>query len=119
MNIAGKAGGVGSYLDLRMYIFVFPVNPPGAGWYLQNSPAAIETSGDWAQSPSYLGSGGAPAETGQTLKIRAALVTKDATFNDKKLEDLAKSGGVTVLSAVEDIEGIVAISDSIDVTITR
>jgi len=118
-NPSGTTGGVGSFNNLRLYVFVFPVNPPGAGWYLQKSPAAIESNGNWAQSPSALGDEKSSAVNGHTLRIRAVLVTRDATLNGRKLEDLAKSKELIVLSAVEDIDGIVAISDVIDLTLAR
>jgi hypothetical protein len=65
--------------DLRLYVLVFPINPPGAGWYIQLQPGSIQSSdGLWSQSPSWLGSVGAPEETGHTLKIVAVIVSTDA-----------------------------------------
>ena len=118
-HVHGKIGGIGSFSDYRVYVFVFPVTPPGAGWYLQKSPAAIESNGDWEQSPAYLGNVTFPAVTGNVLKLRAALVKADATFNGTTLEDLVKSSDLIVLSTVEDIDGIVALSDIVDLTLDR
>ncbi len=118
-HVQGKIGGVGSFSDYRMFVFVFPVTPPGEGWYLQKSPAAIESNGDWEQSPAYLGNNTFPAVAGNVLKIRAVLVKSDATFNGAKLEDLAKSNDLIVLSAVEDIDGDIAFSDIVHLTVNR
>jgi hypothetical protein len=118
-HVRGRAGGVDSFINYRLYVFVFPSNPPGAGWYLQKLPAPIESSGDWTQPQSYLGAIGAPAEKGDEFKIRAVLVRTDATVNSRKLEDMANSKELIVLPAVEDIDGIVAISDIIDLTLNR
>jgi hypothetical protein len=118
-HVQGKIGGVGSFSEYRLYVFVYPVTPPGAGWYLQKIPAAIESNGNWEQSPAYLGNPTFPAVTGNTLKIRAVLVKSDATFNGTTLEDLAKSSDLIVLSAVEDIDGDIAISDTVDLTLTN
>jgi hypothetical protein len=115
-EIRGTAGGDISFKDLRIYTFVFPVQPPGAGWYLQKPPASIEPNRDWIQSSAYLGDGDHPVETNNTLRIRAALVQKDATFNGTKLSDLK---GGTALAAVEDIDGIVVLSNVVFLVVHR
>ena len=117
--IEGTAGGVDGFVNKRIYVFVYPVMPPGAGWYLQKSPANIGLKGDWTQSPSYIGSDVAPAVTGNTLKIRAVLVTKDATYDGEKLDDLADSDKLVVLTVIEDIEGIITLSDPVDLIVSR
>lgn len=114
--ISGTAGGVPSFSDLRVYTFVFPVEPPGEGLYLQRPSASIESDGDWLQLPAYLGTGGFPATDGDTLFVRAALVRVDATYQSTELDKLA---AVTVLEAIEDIEGLIAISDMVTLTVQR
>jgi hypothetical protein len=118
-HVQGKISGVGSFSDYRVYVFVFPLTPSGAGWYLQKSPAAIQSNGDWELSPAYLGNATFRAEKGNTLKVRAVLVKGDATFNGTKLEDLAQSKDLIVFPAIEDIDGDIAISDIVDLTLNR
>jgi hypothetical protein len=114
LNIEGNAGGVNLSSNVRLWVFIKPVNPPGAGWYFQKSPATIKSNGDWKQSPSYLGSTAVPAVSGHTFTVRVALVTGDATLNGSKLDDLAVSGELIVLNAIEEISGIIVLSDPID-----
>ena len=65
--------------DLRLYVLVFPATPPGAGWYIQVQPASIQVSdGLWSQPTSWIGSTAAPVENGDTLKVVAVVVHKDA-----------------------------------------
>jgi hypothetical protein len=118
-HVQGTISGIDSIFNYRVFVFVFPVTPAGEGWYFQKSPAAVESDGKWEQSPAYLGNATYPAKMGDTLKIRAVLVTADATFNDTKLDDLAQSNDLIVLSDVTVIDGIVAISDIIDLTLSR
>lgn len=115
-EISGQAGGVESFSDVRIYTFVFPLNPSAEGWYLQRPPAGIDLSGDWFQSPAYLGAKSSPAETGHTLRVRAALVQADATYMGTRLDSLPD---VTILLAVENIDGIIALSDQVTLTLQR
>lgn len=107
-EIRGIAGGDISFNEFRIYTFVFPVQPPGAGWYPQHPRAIVQSNGDWIQSSAYLGDAKNPVQAGHTLRIRAALVQESATFNGTELSDLQ---GGTALNAVEDIDGIVALSN--------
>lgn len=116
-EVRGDAGGVSSFSDLRIYTFVRPVDPPGPGWYLQDICADINADGSWVQFPSVLGDLEYPASDGDTLRIRAALVQEDATFQGKKLSDFSQ--GKACLDAVEEIEGFVALSDVIELTVQR
>ena len=108
--------GVTSLNDLRIYTFVFPQNPPGCGWYLQHRPAVIKAAGTWTQTPAYIGNEKYPAQTGDTLDIRAALVRSDATLEGTRLKDLPM---VFCLNTVEDIEGLVALSEPVSLTVQK
>ncbi len=118
-HVQGKISGISSFSDYRVYVFVYPISPAGAGWYLQKSPAAIDSDGSWEQSPSYLGNTTYPATNGDTLKIRVVLVKDDATWNDTELADLVKLKEEIILVAVEDIDGDVAISDTVHLTLNK
>jgi hypothetical protein len=118
-HVSGRVEAVSSFSEYRLYVFVFPVTPPGAGWYLQKLPAPLESNGNWQQNRSYLGNVQFPAKQGDTFQIRAVLVRDDATVDGKKLEDMAKSNALIVLASVEDIQDFVAVSDIVDVTLNR
>jgi hypothetical protein len=115
--VRGDAGGVSSFIDLRIYTFVRPVDPPGPGWYLQDICADINADGSWVQSPSVLGDLEHSANDGDTLRIRAALVREDATFQGKKLSDFSQ--GEACMDAVEEIEGIIVLSSWIELAVVR
>jgi len=112
-EIRGEATGVSP--DWRIYTFVYPVDPVGAGWYIQRL-ANLRSDGTWVQSPAYLGNENYPATTGDTLEIRAVIVHKDATYKDKKLRELPTG---TALDAVENIDGFVIASDPITLKVQR
>jgi hypothetical protein len=120
-HVEGIVGWIdfASVFDYTVYVFVFPVNPHGEGWYLQKPPAPIESNGKWKQSPAYLGNNIDPAVAGNTLRIQAVLVKSDATFNGEKLVDLANQPGEIILPTVAAIQGIVAISDITDVKLAE
>jgi predicted small lipoprotein YifL len=98
---------------LRIYTFVFPVDPPGAGWYRQLPATSISSDGSWLQPTNYLGAAGIPALEGHTLRIRAALVEPGAAYRGKPLDQ----GDLLVVELIEDIDGLVAVSDEVFLTV--
>lgn len=80
-TVQGESSGVASNSDLRIYVFVFPFNPPGGGWYPQVSPAAVSSDGTWVQTPAWIGNVQVPAQRGDTLRIVAVVQHKQATWN--------------------------------------
>jgi hypothetical protein len=112
-HVEGKITGLSSFSGYSLYVFVFPLIPQGAGWYLQKSPAAINSNGGWEQSPAYLGNTTVHAQKGDTFRIRAALMESSATIQGRRLNELANVQGEIILSDVSsaEIDGIVAISD--------
>jgi hypothetical protein len=98
---------------LRIYTFVFPVEPPGSGWYRQLPPTSIGSNGSWLQPTNYLGAEGMPALEGHTLRVRAALVKPGATYQGKPLDQ----DGVLIVALIEDIDGLVAVSDEVFLTV--
>ena len=111
--------------DLRLYILVFPVNPPGAGWYIQLQPGSIQSSdGTWTQSPSWLGNQQFPAEAGDTLKIVAVIVSKDArakTINGTKaIDQMTGNNDDNVVKAPSDIAAeFFIVTDELSLTVQR
>jgi len=98
---------------LRIYTFVFPIDPPGSGWYRQLPPTSIGSDGRWLQPANYLGTEEIPALEGHTLRVRAALVEPGATYQGKPLDQ----DGVVIVALIEDIDGLVAVSDEVFLTV--
>lgn len=111
-RIKGNIGGIQSFNGCRIYTFVYPVNPAGAGWYIQQPPIST-TSGNWTQT-AILGSEGQPAMMGDTLSIQAVVVRSDATYKGTRLSDLELSANLQDLG---DITGIVALSEPVFLTV--
>lgn len=105
-EITGIAGWVTSFNELQIFTFVRPVDPPGAGWYFQESPAAIEQDGDWTQPLNFLGDENTPPKADDTLQIQAILVRSTTTLDPG-----------TVLKRVEDIGDYEALSDPVSLSV--
>ena len=106
-TVEGTSSNVVTNRDLRIYVFVFPVDPPGSGWYPQVSPATVNRDGTWSQTPAWLGSEQYPANSGGTLQIVTLVVHKDAEWNGTKLSDWSPGAA---MPTYQDID-YVAISD--------
>jgi hypothetical protein len=102
----GSSTGITSLNNIWVYAFVYPVDPGGAGWYGQDQLVEVQSNGDWVQDSAYLGDGDHPVETGHKLRIKVAVVS-------------ASSSVPSVVARVEDIEGIIAVSDSVSLTVIR
>jgi hypothetical protein len=111
--------------DLRLYVLVFPSKPPGAGWYIQVQPASIQVSdGLWSQSASWLGSTATPVKNGDTLKIVAVVVHKDAiaqTINGTRtINQMTAKNNDNIVKDPKDISATVFIvSDVVDLIVQR
>ena len=114
-EVKGVSSAAKPLNGLRIYVFVFPKVPPGEGWYLQKQWAVVYSNNNWSQSPSYLGNVDNPAQTNHTLKVQAAVVRADASYNGTPLDNLPSPGVVVI----ENIQGLIAISDPIDLTVQR
>jgi len=112
-TVEGTSSNVVTNRDLRIYIFVFPVNPPGSGWYPQVSPATIQKDGTWLQTPAWLGSKQYPAKSGHTLQIVALVVHKDADWNGTKLGEWSPGAA---MPTYQDID-YVAVSDVVSLQV--
>lgn len=86
-SVEGTSSNVENNRDLRIYVLVFPVNPPGAGWYPQVSLPIVKQDGTWSMTPAWLGSDQYPAKSGDTLKIVALVVHKDVKWESIKLNE--------------------------------
>jgi hypothetical protein len=115
-EVTGVSTGVASSRNLRLYVFVFPVQPPGAGWYAQKASAVVRSDGQWIQGPSYVGNEESPAKRGDTLRLRAAVVQQDARYRGFRLGDL---GPGEALESIEDVDGLVALSNPVDLRVSR
>jgi hypothetical protein len=102
---------------LEILVLVFPVNPPGGGWYIQWPPAITGPGDAWLESPAYIGSPTAVAHDGDTLEIEAVLVRPDASFSGTSLHQLSKEG--TAIPAVNVITGLVTQSAPAQLTVRR
>jgi hypothetical protein len=100
----------------RLYVFVYPTKPAGAGWYPQRTPGVEDGPGRWAQHQSQIGNGATPAEDGDQLQLRAAVVRKEATLDGVPLADVQ---GGKVVAALQDIDGFVAESPPVTLTVRR
>lgn len=109
------SSGLNPLGKLRVYAFIYPLEPAGGGWYIQFPRAEIEANGDWLQAPAYLGNDGNPAETGDRVRIRAAVVTEDATYHGIPLDDLPPG----TFMVITDIKRLVAISNTTEPTVQR
>ena len=111
--------------DLRLYVLVFPIDPPGAGWYIQLQPGSIQTSdGLWSQSPSWLGSVGSPVATGHTLKIVAVIVSTDAKAKTitgiRAIDQMTGKNNDNVVKDPRDISAtFFFVSDEVNLTVQR
>lgn len=110
------------YDNLRLYVLVFPEDPPGAGWYIQVQPGAIQSDGTWSQSPAYVGNAGAPAQPGDTIKIISVVVSQDAIVHgingNIPIANITGQNNDNVVRDPRDIEGDFRfVSDEIQLTI--
>ncbi len=111
------------YGNLRLYVLVFPEEPPGTGFYIQVQPGSIQSDGTWSQSPAWLGSRGEPAQPGHMLKMVAIVVSQDAIIHgingDKPIADITGQNNDNVVRDPRDIEASFRfISDEIQLTLS-
>ena len=95
--------------DVLVFGFLFPNDPPGPGYYLQSQPAALGGEGTWSLTAKFQPSGEV-IKSGQSFDILAVLVQRDASYNGLQLTDLPDD---FYLSSVEDIEGLIAQSQTV------
>jgi len=107
-TVEGTSSGVTTNPDLRIFILVFPLNPPGAGWYPQAYPATVEADGTWLQTPSWIGNVSAPVKTGHTLQVVAIIAHKDAAGKGIKLTQWP--GDQTIASYLDVLPAPLAVS---------
>lgn len=128
IEVKGSTSSVVSrsdFNDLRLYVLIFPIKPSGAGWYIQLQPGAAQISdGLWSQSPSWLGSVGSPVKAGDTLKIVAVIVSKDAivkTVNGTRaIDQMTGKNNDNVVRDPRDISATVfIISDEVSLTVQK
>lgn len=115
-EVKGTSQGITIANGDRIYVFIYPVNPNGQGWYMQFPRANVTyTNGVWVQSPSVLGDGIRYVNTGETFRLRAAIVRADATYLGVPLDQVPPGQPFVI----EDIVGLVAISDVSDLIMVK
>jgi hypothetical protein len=116
-EITGLGGGVAPPMDqYRIATFVFPLEPLGAGYYIQPRMGVMQEDGSWTQSLATIGDNSTPVENGHKLRIRAALLSPDASLDGTRLDQLSRD---FYLGRVEDIQGIIALSEPVDLTVEK
>lgn len=116
-KISGTAGGIPNFSDYRIYTFVLPVEPRGPGYYLQPKPATNSIEDEsWVQYPAFYGHKTLPAKIGNQFRIQAIVVERDATFDGTKLDQLPAG---FYLGAIQNIKGIIARSEPVQLTVGK
>ena len=116
-DINGQGGGVAPPMDqYRVATFIFPLEPLGAGYYIQPGFAALQEDGSWLKSRATFGSSAIPVESGGKLRVQAALISSDASINGTRLDQLPQG---FYLGRLSDIEGLLVMSESVDLTIEK
>jgi hypothetical protein len=113
-KIEGIFGGVFPHSDYRIYTFVFPTDPQGPGYYLQDQLVTFSPDGNWTQNYAAYGDRKLPAKPGQKLTIQAVLVAQGASYNGTPLTDLPPT---FYLGAIDNIEGIIALTEPITLVV--
>ena len=102
-SVSGTSSDVAANSSLRIYVAVFPVSPPGSGWYLQDLPASFDNKekGTWSQKNVWIGDDSSPANPGDTLNVVALVMHKDTSSPSgpaKAYEDFETSAESNVIS---------------------
>ena len=70
-----------------IYVLVYPVNPSGAGWYPQIGETTVRPDGTWSRI-AVIGAAEYPSHKGDTFRILALVVSKDAMINGTRLDKM-------------------------------
>lgn len=84
----GRSKGVTNKKGLLIYVLVYPVKPSGDGWYLQIGQATVRPDGTWS-TVAGIGAPQYPAHKGDTFRIMALVVSKDAMIDGTRVDKLA------------------------------
>jgi hypothetical protein len=101
----------------EIVVLVYPLNPPGGGWFIQSPSPVLEASGTWLQDSADIGSSTAPAHDGDTLLVEALVIRVGATYNGTSLEDISKAA-----ASIQDprqITGLVYQSTPVQMKVKR
>jgi hypothetical protein len=101
--------GIPENTEWEIFIFVFRIDPPGPGYFLQPQPARVVSGGNWTSQAQY-GAFNTPAGEGQTIEVLAGIVAPDASYNDTRLRALPPN---FYLSNLGDIQGLIALSEPV------
>lgn len=113
--VTGRSSGVTA--GLQIFVLVFPVQPAGNGWYIQEASASVSGNGLWTQAPSYLGAITYPVHNGDTLQIEAVAVRPGATYGGIRLEVLASHA--QPITDPHQIQGLVSQSDVVPLRVLK
>lgn len=114
-TVAGHSTHVAS--GAHILVLVFPLQPAGAGWYVQSQSATIQANGGWSQSPSYIGAGKYPVHNGDTLQIEAIVVRAGASYQGRDLAVLAATA--SPISDPGQIRGVLGRSGIVMVSVKQ
>lgn len=114
-STTGKSKGVTNKKDLSIFVLVFPVQPSGAGWYLQAGEATLQPNGTWSKL-AQIGATGYPAHKGDTFRIMAMAISKNAMIDGTRLDKLAPG---TPIAEPGRIAPNFAKSKIVDLTLVR
>ena len=112
-TVSGTATGLDSG-DL-VAVFVFPIEPPGGGWFIQQPLASVDRDGQWLQD-THLGTGGFAVQGGDVLEIRVAIVTNDANVGGVLLAEEQATG---VIEDLRQVTGTRALSPLVKLTVAQ
>lgn len=115
--VRGVGGGIAPPMDpYRVVTFVFPLEPLGSGNFIQRPFAIMEEDGSWEVDSASYGSSTLPAENGNRVRIVTALVSSNASLDGTPINQLPRD---FYLGRVEDVEGIIAVSEPQDLTVVK
>jgi hypothetical protein len=83
----GRSKGVTNKNDLFICVLVYPVKPSGDGWYFQIGEATVRPDGTWSKIAG-IGAPQYPAHKGDTFRIVALVVSRDAMIGGTRLNKL-------------------------------
>jgi hypothetical protein len=114
-STTGKSKGVTNKKDLWICVLVYPVQPSGAGWYLQGGETTLRPDGTWSKV-AQIGATGYPAHKGDTFRIMALVISKNAMIDGTRLDKRALG---TPIEEPGHIAPNFAKSKIIDLTVMR
>jgi hypothetical protein len=83
--VSGNSERVAANPDLRVYVLVHPVDPYGAGWWIQE-PVVMDRSGSWS-GLAWIGDTDSPPHAGDKLDVVAIVSSPERIQNRPRVDD--------------------------------